>query len=216
MSKTACVFCRVYLKLFWRSLAGLLLFVGLVGFAEAAGGIVANDLSSEAYAVVIDSFGRIVTAGSAYRQFEIALTRYNSDGSLDTSFGNGGVAITDFSSVNRGASPQAMAMDSLGRIIVVCNTYFDSGRNGFLLARYNPDGSLDTAFGNGGVVADDFSVSRSVHAQAMAMDSLGRIVLAGSTGIVVASSNTSFMPPGPSSMALARYNPDGTLDATFG
>ena len=71
MNKIASVFCRLYRESFWRPLVGLLLFVGLAGFAEAAGGIVANDLSSETYAVVIDSFGRIVTAGSAYRQFQI-------------------------------------------------------------------------------------------------------------------------------------------------
>ena len=108
---------------FWIPLVGLLLFVGLAGFAEAAGGIVVNDLSSEAYAVVIDSSGRIVTAGIAYQQFEIALTHYNSDGSPDTTFGNGGGVISDFSSVNRGASPQAIAMDSLGRIIVAGNVF---------------------------------------------------------------------------------------------
>src|SRR5215831_11924036 len=142
-------------KLFSRSLVSLMLFVGLARTAEANGGVVITNITGFNYAVVIDSFGRIVTAGAAQSPatgFEaLLLTRYNSDGSQDTSFGNGGVVMTGVTGADVGA--RAMALDRLGRIVVagVCIRGMLPS-NDFLLARYNSDGSLDTSFGNGGIV----------------------------------------------------------------
>jgi uncharacterized delta-60 repeat protein len=203
---------------FSRPLVGLLLFFGLAGFVEAAPGVVVSDISGRAYAMVIDSSGRIVTAGMPSVHLSgngFAITRYNSDGSLDTTFGNGGVVITNLS-VDRGVSVTAMAMDSLGRIVVVGSYYRfpESSRNSFisnsecLVARYNSNGSLDTTFGNGGIVITDISGGYDV-VHAVVIDSLGRIVIAGSAGPLTG--------PGlpHSSMALARYDSNGLLDATF-
>jgi uncharacterized delta-60 repeat protein len=195
---------------FWRLLVGLLLFVGLAGFAEAADGIVVTYFGGGA-TVAIDSVGRIVTAGWPGMP-GFVLTRYNSDGSFDTTFGNVGVVVTDFSSVSVSASAQAMAMDSLGRIMVLGNAYHRDSEPNVLLARYNPDGSLDATFGNGGIVVGDFtSVSRAFSARGMAIDTLGRIVLTGSNFPLTQTGTMSH-----SSMALARYNFDGSLDPTFG
>jgi uncharacterized delta-60 repeat protein len=196
---------------FWRPLVGLLLFVGLAGFAEASGGVVITDIIGLDYAVVIDSFGRIVMAGSTQSPatgFDaLLLARYNPDGSPDTSFGNGRVVITDVTGANVGA--RAMAMDGLGRIVVAGNsTQRGTLPNyGFLVARYNSDGSLDTSFGNGGLVITHISTHDWLNA--MAIDSLGRIVVAGYI-------QTFASPVTHPSIALARYNSDGSLDATFG
>jgi uncharacterized delta-60 repeat protein len=196
-------------RTFCIPMVGLLLSVSSAGFAEATDGIVVNYFSSGAGAVVIDSVGRIVTAGGPGLP-GFALTRHNSDGSLDPTFGNGGVVITDLSSNgNDWVSVRAMALDSLGRILVVGNSWDLAGNNKFLLARYNPDGSLDINFGNGGLVTGDISGEGGESwAGGVAMDSLGRIVVAGSSD--------TFANRAKRSIALARYNSDGSLDAAFG
>jgi uncharacterized delta-60 repeat protein len=191
---------------FLRPLVGLLLFFGLAGFIEAAGGIVANH---PADAVVIDSSGRIVTAGapSAFGGYwGFGLTRYNSDGSLDTTFGNGGLVTTDIRGQGRINWANAVAIDSLGRIVVAGSTTTfvppaTWGPRYMALARYNSDGSLDATFGDGGIVTADAGGRGSSGIGGVAIDSLGRIVVAGS-------SNGAF--------TLARYNSDGSLDDTFG
>jgi hypothetical protein len=83
---------------------GLLLFAGRVGFAQPPAGIVFNYFSNGSNAVVIDSLGRIVTADSSGLP-GFALTRHNSDGSMDKTFGNEGVATSDFSSASTMSAP---------------------------------------------------------------------------------------------------------------
>ena len=78
---------------FCRLIVGILLFGSVTESAHAAGGIVVTDVSGRAYAMVIDNLGRIVTAGSPRWSDGFALTRYDSDGTLDTTYGSGGVVI---------------------------------------------------------------------------------------------------------------------------
>jgi Domain of unknown function (DUF5122) beta-propeller len=108
-----------------KLLVGISLFCSLTGVAEASGGFVITDISSRAYAMVIDSSGRIVTAGSplGFGVHGYALTRYNSDGLLDTTFGNGGLVTTDIKGHFLGVADNATAMDNLGRIIVAGTSY---------------------------------------------------------------------------------------------
>jgi hypothetical protein len=146
---------------FCRLVVGILLFGSVTGSAQAAGGIVLNDVSSRAYAVVIDQVGRIVTAGITRSGYGFALTRYNSDGTLDTTYGTDGIVIADAVGVGRGLTARAMAMDSVGRVVIV-GTSFALGRyadnNDFLLTRYDSDGALDRSFGIDGFVTTDVSV----------------------------------------------------------
>ena len=190
-------------------LLGVFLYSSLAGFAEASGGLVMTDISGRAYAMVIDSLGRIVTAGDGFK-----LTRYNSDGSLDTTFGHGGVVTTDITRAGRYDQARALAIDSLGRIVVAGFTqaFTRSGKVSdpsavgpfnMALARYNSDGFLDATFGNGGIVITYIlpSFPNGSYADAVAIDNVDRIVVAGSSNNV---------------FTLARYNSDGTLDNTFG
>ncbi|MBL8810286.1 MAG: cadherin domain-containing protein, partial [Planctomycetaceae bacterium] len=129
-----------------------------------------------------------------------ALARYNVDGTLDLSFDNDGKLTTDFGGSYDYAN--SVAIDSLGRIVVAGQSYnvTASGTGyDFGLARYNVDGTLDLSFDNDGKLTTDFGRSDDI-ANSVAIDSLGRIVVAGR-------SNTDF--------ALARYNLDGTLDPMF-
>jgi len=145
----------------------------------------------EAQSVAIQENGRIVVAGTdSWRRF--AVVRYRPDGELDSSFGDGGIVRTNF------APGQDMAWDvaiqSDGKIVAVGAAGY--GQEGFRLARYRRDGSLDPAFGDGGKVMTRYGGGV---ARAVAIQPDGRIVVAGY--------NTS--------LALARYLPDGRLDRTF-
>src|SRR5215471_8409512 len=158
----------------------------------------------------IQSDGKIVVAGSDGNDFTLA--RYNTDGTLDTGFGSAGKVVTDFS----GGADQAfaVAIDSSGKIVAAgstTNTVSPTGTD-FALARYNATGTLDATFGGGGKVVTDFHGGND-QATALKIDSNGKLVVGGrafNPGSGPSTPSTSF------DFALARYNADGTLDATFG
>ena len=162
-------------------------------------------------AMAIDSKGRIVAAGYATvgGKQRFALARYKKDGSLDTSFSTSGKLTTDFtSSANEAAT--ALAIDSNHRIVVggFANIIGTGATPQFALARYNEDGSLDTSFSTDGMLVTDFTSYTSESISALAIDSQGRIVVAGYAGV----------PEGTGSsykFALARYKDNGDLDNTF-
>jgi uncharacterized delta-60 repeat protein len=153
--------------------------------------------------VVLQSDGRIVAAGSSRTTAQrFALARYNTNGSLDTSFGSGGLVTTAFAGQDAGASGVAVAPD--GRIIAAGSA--DNGNNSrFALARYNSNGGLDTSFGSGGTVTTGFSSNPQDTATSVAVQLDGRILAAGSN--LNGSSNR---------FGLARYNSNGSLDTLFG
>ncbi len=171
------------------------------------GGLVTTDFAGftdEARAVVIQPDGKIVAAGFTGGPTGVAgfaLTRYNPDGSLDTSFGSGGKVTTVLSGEFIFANAVALQPD--GKIVAagavsIGGPFF--GKD-FALARYNPDGSLDTSFGTAGLVTTDFGGLFFETARAITLQPDGKVVAAGGvTG----------------DFGLARYNPDGTLDTTFG
>jgi uncharacterized delta-60 repeat protein len=147
-----------------------------------------------ALGIAIQQDGKIVAAGYGGAGFE--LVRYNADGTLDPSFDDDGKVTTNFTTGGDGAYAVAIQQD--GRI-VAAGYAADGGR--FALARYKTDGSLDTTFDGDGMVTTDFSVSADL-AMGVAIQGDGRIVAAG-----YAFGSTVF--------ALARYQTDGSLDATF-
>jgi uncharacterized delta-60 repeat protein len=157
-----------------------------------------------AFGVAIQPNGKIVTAGefSGGVSSDFALARYNTDGSLDSSFGTNGKVITDFGAGSDDYA-YAVAIQPSGKIVVagVSNV---SGSDDFALARYNADGSLDGSFGTAGKVITGFGGFRD-QAFAVAIQPNGKIVAAGKSNVA---SNSDF--------ALARYNADGTLDSSFG
>jgi uncharacterized delta-60 repeat protein len=153
--------------------------------------------NSRVHAIVVDSDGRLVVGGSG-RSRDFALARYRPDGSLDPSFGGDGVVLT---SVGAFDQVDALVVQDDGRLVAAGWT--EGGRVGdaFALARYHVDGTLDTSFAGDGVVRTRLSGGTGAHALVLQDD--GKLVVAGSGG-----SRQNF--------ALARYNPDGSLDASFG
>jgi uncharacterized delta-60 repeat protein len=160
-----------------------------------------NDSASD---VVVQSDGKFVTAGSSGGELtpgDFALTRHNVDGSLDTSFGGDGKVVTDFGTDYDSAS--AVAIQSSGKIVAVGYSGGD-----FALARYAPNGDLDFTFDGDGKVVTDFDDS-SDRAADVAIQRDGKIIAVG-TSDSLGTPEQDF-----GNFGLARYNPDGSLDASF-
>jgi uncharacterized delta-60 repeat protein len=105
-------------------------------------------------------------------------TSIPTDGDLDPTFGDGGVVMTDFNTSTDLAN--AVALQADGKLVVVGTTYTDNdfSDEDFAIARYNPDGSLDTSFGNNGKVTTDFPGLAAV-LSAVVVQPDGKIVVAG-------------------------------------
>jgi uncharacterized delta-60 repeat protein len=122
-------------------------------------------------------------------------------GGLDPSFGVGGKVVT---AIGTGAAEGLpVAVDGAGRI-VLDGAASNGTNNDFAVARYNPDGTLDTTFAGTGTVLTPIGPGNDI-AYAVAIDSTDRIVAGG-----IASNGSNF------DFALVRYNRDGTLDTSFG
>ena len=128
-------------------------------------------------------------------------TYRESIGVLDISFSDDGWLLTNYSgSLDYG---NAITRQSDGKLVMAGS--FDGTSQDFGLVRFNTDGSLDTTFDGDGRVNTDF-FGNSDEANAIALQTDGKIVVAGSA-YNNATSKDEF--------ALARYNPDGSLDTTF-
>ena len=164
-----------------------------------SGGTVVTDVGGRARpaATAIEPDGKIVVAGSVAGpgpRPRIAVARYNPDGSLDPSFGRGGVARTGVC-----CAANAAAFDRDGRIVVAGEV-----DGAFGVVRLTARGALDRSFGASGAVSTGFGGRSAAggRANALAIGPDGGIIAAGAT-------------PG-GDFALARFDADGSLDASFG
>lgn len=165
-----------------------------------------NGLEDVPHDLAIQQDGKIIVVGrarSASSQ-DFAMARYDSDGDLDAGFGGGGKVTLDVAgSVDLISSIAIQPTD--GKIVVGGGASFtDPPRPDFALARYQTDGTLDSTFGNAGIVTTDFS-GRGDFLAEIAVQTDGKIVAAGTTQL-----------GDPSKIALARYQSDGGLDEAFG
>ena len=122
-------------------------------------------------------------------------------GALDTSFGTGG-KVTTTTGNSAGASSVVMQPD--GKILAAGYGYNGAGYD-FAIARFNPNGTLDAAFGTGGKVATDFGGSDDF-ANAILRQPDGKIVVIGQRNFELNGYD----------IVLARYTATGALDTTFG
>ncbi|MFO0866933.1 MAG: hypothetical protein U0744_20215, partial [Gemmataceae bacterium] len=153
-----------------------------------------------ASSVAIDSAGRVIVAGYTSNVeetsgYDIAVARFNTDGSLDSTFDGDGKVVTPFGTLDDRAN--SVVVDSWNRIIVAGYSQFNGGSQ-FALVRYQVDGSLDTTFDGDGKVAT--VIQSNSRANDLTIDRSGRIVVAGEAF---------------GTFALARYNINGSLDQTF-
>ena len=180
------------------------------------GGTLMTDLNRStdlANAVAIQSDGKLIVVGQTYKNNDystedFAVARYNTDGTLDTTFGNGGRVRTDFPGL--AAVPSSVVIQPDGKIVVAGGAFpLFTFLGDFKVVRYNSNGSLDRSFGSGGIVTTTFP--QGSYAFDVALQTDGKIIAAGTVFVNFdpgESSDTDF--------ALARYNSDGTPDTTFG
>jgi uncharacterized delta-60 repeat protein len=170
-------------------------------------------------ALALAADGKVFVAGSSsiltanVFQEQFLIVKYNLDGMLDQSFGTAGKATASFNRARPGAPDQlldaranAVAVQADGKIVVAGAVFTDPQRRGsnFALARFNPDGSLDSNFGTNGLLTTNLGATSQI--KALAIQPNGRIVVAG-----IASSNTANVHG-----AVQRFTVDGTLDSSFG
>ncbi|MBT6484795.1 MAG: hypothetical protein HOK71_08995, partial [Planctomycetaceae bacterium] len=167
------------------------------GFGTA--GVVITNLGASEFseAVAVQTDGKIVVAG--YQEVgavdnDIALVRYNADGTLDAGFGTAGAVITDLGGSNDRAFDMVLQAD--GKIIVAGPSN-GSGTNDFAVVRYNTDGTLDAGFGTAGVVTSDLGGADSADGVAVQAD--GQIVVVGRSNV-----------GGTDDFAIVRFNADAT------
>jgi uncharacterized delta-60 repeat protein len=174
-----------------------------------------------AEAVALQPDRKIIVAGvtaTGNEQFDptlFLLVRYRSDGSLDPTFGNGGVVTTDVLRTTHptscwGSGASTVTVLHTGKILVGGylgqDDCVDPSFLSFALAEYNSDGSLNTAFGNKGVSITSFTGGDSISRLAVAPD--GKIVAVGYAH--------GFWHEDFDEIALAKYRSNGSLDTTFG
>lgn len=127
----------------------------------------------------VDASGSILVAGTAAPS-SFAVLRYSSAGALDPAFDSDGIALAE---MEGGGEASGMAIDGNDRIVVV-GSVFPAGSefSEFAVLRFEADGSLDTGFGDSGMVTSSFGPERFDGAAAAAVDGGGRIVAVGSSG----------------------------------
>ena len=161
--------------------ARILLSAGKLDLTFGIDGLVTTDFGSTsdgAGSVAIQADGKILVTGTTVPPgagADFALARYNSDGSLDTTFGTDGKVTTDFGSQDSAGS---VAIQADGKIVVTGVSIQPGTGYDFALARYNTDGSLDTTFDGDGKVTTDFGFSYD-YGMDLAIQADGRIVVTG-------------------------------------
>ena len=155
-------------------------------------------------AVSLQADGKILVAGGAGYPSDSSLVRYNTNGSLDPTFGNAGAVKTDFGSSSEGANSVVIQPD--GKIVVAGFTLNVSTLSeDYALSRYNQDGSLDTSFsGDGKVTVAIGPPGNTSYYHCVTLQSDGKIIVAGSSGSY-----------GKYDFAVVRFNANGSLDSTF-
>ena len=154
------------------------------------------------FAMELQPDGKILGAGGtnfiAGTETDFVLLRYLTDGSLDESFGDGGIVTTDFELAHDLANAMYLMPD--GRILAA-----GYSGNDWAIARYLPDGELDTTFSNDGKLLVDFDLEND-QAFGIATQSDGKIVVGGFATV------DGFYPR----FALARFYENGDPDLSFG
>ena len=156
---------------------------GILDSSFGTGGRVTTDYDgspNQVQALAVQADGKIIAAGrnGPYFSAAFALARYHPDGSLDGSFGSGGLVTTNVSPGNDNV--YALALQGDGKIVAAgCSPCYPAGNRGWAVARYDTDGSLDPTFGSNGVALTDFLGDRRNEASAVDLLPDGRLVVGG-------------------------------------
>ena len=170
-------------------------------------GIVVPSISGNSFPgqMTLQADGKIVLAHNRIingSQF-LVVFRYNSNGSLDSSFGVDGTVTT---AVGIGVEFATVAVQTNRKIVIACSGFRNATSYDFSVVRYNTDGSLDETFGDNGIVFTPIGPGGTLdQAKSVAIQANGKIVVGGRSPN---GSNNDFV--------AVRYNKNGTLDAKWG
>gem|GEM_PF-5118854 len=150
------------------------------------------------YGVALQDDGKIIVTGLDYESGDLYLVRYNNDGTIDASFGTGGVVNTDFGLME---STSVVRITNDGKILVGgCSS--NTINPNMLLVRYLENGSIDASFGIDGKVIIDMGSTESVRDIEIAPDN--KIIIIGEYEV-----------PPDVAWLLVRLDADGNYDNTF-
>ena len=174
------------------------------------GGEVLIDIAGDydfVYDIALQPDGKVVGTGFTYdgSQYDLLVFRLLPDGTLDDTFGDGGLVIEDFFGFNDSGRDLVFQPD--GKIVVAGNYAVAIGAPAFLVARYNPDGSRDTGFGADGLAVVDFT-GLPASASGILLQPDGKLIATGQTQTGAGGTETY-------DFATARLLPGGALDPTW-
>lgn len=177
-----------------------------LGFGNSGSIMTGIDINSNSYttSIQIQDDGKIIAGGvskATATSFDFSLARFNTNGSIDATFGSSGFQTTDAD--NKENYLNEIKLQSDNKIVAVGSSYLSAELSGVLLARYNSNGSLDNSFGVNGVVK--FNVpTYDCYGTSIALQSNGKILITGNS-----------LKDGKSFVLIARFNVDGSLDNSF-
>ncbi len=148
----------------------------------------------------------LITQAALAHDSGFGLARYTPGGTLDTSFGAGGVVV--IRSAQRSFVANALALQPDGKIVLAgMSSDVASGSLQLAIALYNGDGSPDEGFSSGGLVTTPVGAGAGAQASSVALQADGKILIAG-TAFAHGETNDEFL--------IARFTPAGALDSSFG
>jgi uncharacterized delta-60 repeat protein len=169
----------------------------------------AGNIYHYANAIVLQPDGKLISVGGIQRceasscNYDSLLVRFNANGTIDNTFGNNGAVVADY--LNQNDELFAAALEPDGKIVAAGGGYFapTSQTNvlGFKIMRFLPSGARDTSFGTNGIAYESFD-DLGAAPESMFIQPDGKIVVAGTDN--------------GSMLFIARFNPNGSLDASFG
>jgi uncharacterized delta-60 repeat protein len=159
--------------------------------------------------IALQADGKFLVSGDVFHDshWDLFVFRYNANGTLDTDFGDGDGKLYLEPDAPIGGEAGSIAVQADGKIVIAGIAGAATGSSfhyDFGVVRLNVDGSFDTSFSGDGIATLDLT-GNDDRAQAVLMQPDGKIVVAG----------TAAAPFGPQ-FAIVRYNPDGSLDTSFG
>ena len=165
--------------------------------------------SGQGMQVFINAEGKIIMGATVYLSdtSHFAVVKYNTNGSLDTSFDGDGKALTSLGNWQDYSTINSIARLPDGKFLMACTTGdYNLEATGFVLKKFNSDTTPDTGFGTGGVVSTTLGMSlNEVNAAAVTTD--GTIFAVGSSRYEAFNNLSDF--------AIAKYDSSGNLDATL-
>jgi uncharacterized delta-60 repeat protein len=205
----------------WYSLepleARVLLSAGDLDPTFGAGGKIVTDLGVRwADAAVLQGDGKlVVVAGGDDLDFH-KLMRYNADGSVDTTFGASGLAGIDLG--YHISAIEGLAVTADGKIIIAASVYDEQAKQaGYVVARFNADGSADLSFGDGGFFRELYSIDYPPDDRARIVGhGASPLQLQADGKIVLALVHRDGFDDANIDARVVRLTADGQLDATFG